>query len=54
MAADRIPVRWNKIISKGDKIPLPESWNTVNLRAGMNLTFGNRGKSKNDKPVVVE
>lgn len=53
LAADRIPVRWNKIISKGDKIPLPESWNTINLHAGMNLTFGNRVKSKNNQPGVV-
>ena len=53
LVGDKIPVRWNKIITNGDKIPLPETWNTLNLRAGLNLTFGNRIKVKNDRPMVV-
>lgn len=53
--ADRIPVVWNKIITKGGStIPMPASWNTVQLRMGMNLCFGNRAvKKKNDKPMVI-
>jgi len=51
--ADRIPVTWNKVIIDGSTIPLPTSWNTINLRLGMNLTFGNRVKKKNDKPMII-
>jgi hypothetical protein len=51
--ADRIPVTWNKIITNGGTIPLPASWNTVQVRLGMNLAFGNKIKKKNDKPMVV-
>jgi hypothetical protein len=32
---------------------MPSSWNTVHLRLGMNLVFGNRVEKKNDKPMVV-
>jgi hypothetical protein len=53
VVGDKIPVRWNKILTDGNKIPLPETFNTLNLRAGMNLTFGNRVKVKNDRPMVV-
>ncbi|HUX57737.1 MAG TPA: DUF5723 family protein [Bacteroidales bacterium] len=54
MMADRIPIMWNKIlIDNNNSIPLPVSWNTINLRLGMNLVFGNRTKKKNDKPMVV-
>ncbi|MDO9580048.1 MAG: DUF5723 family protein, partial [Bacteroidales bacterium] len=54
MMADRIPIMWNKIlIDNNNSIPLPVSWNTINLRLGMNLVFGNRIKKKNDKPMVV-
>ena len=42
--ADRIPVMWNKIKIDNSTIPLPTSWNTINLRLGMNLVFGNRIK----------
>lgn len=54
MLTDRIPLRWNKIITDNgnSKIILPESWNTINLRFGMNLVFGNRIKKKNDKPML--
>jgi hypothetical protein len=51
--ADRIPVTWNRLISDGNKIPLPESWNTIHARFGMNLVFGNKAKSKVDKPMVL-
>jgi len=53
MLADRIPFMWNKIITEDSSIPLPVSWNTINLRLGMNLTFGNRIRKKNDKPMVL-
>ena len=51
--ADRIPVTWNKIITDKGTIPVPASWNTVQLRLGMNLAFGNKIKKKKDKPMVV-
>jgi hypothetical protein len=53
LLADRIPVTWNKIKTDSGTIPLPESWNTVQVRFGMNLSFGNKIKKKNDKPMVV-
>ncbi len=53
MMTDRIPVVWNKAIVDGKSIPFPASWNTINLRLGMNLVFGNKVKKKNDKPMVV-
>jgi hypothetical protein len=51
---DRIPISWNKIIIDNgkSKILLPSTWNTVNLRFGMNLVFGNRIKEKHDKPML--
>ncbi len=64
--ADRIPVTWNKIVSADietpkpvsflfgeNAIPVPSSWNTIHLRLGMNLAFGNKIKKKNDKPMLV-
>jgi len=53
--ADKIPIKYNRIRSgdSGD-ILLPDSWNTLNFRIGMNLAFGNRTKKKNDKPMMVE
>ncbi|HZL76346.1 MAG TPA: DUF5723 family protein [Bacteroidales bacterium] len=54
LLSDRIPVTWNKIkIDSKSTIPLPESWNTFQLRLGMNLCFGNKLKKKNDKPMVI-
>lgn len=53
MLADRIPVMWNKIKIDNSTIPLPTSWNTINLRLGMNLAFGNRIRKKDDKPMVL-
>lgn len=52
MISDRIPLAWNKIQSEDSTVPLPASWNTINLRLGMNLTFGNRVKKKDNKPMV--
>lgn len=52
MLADRIPLMWNKIKSDNSTIPLPANLNTINLRLGMNLVFGNRSKKKDDKPMV--
>ncbi|MCU0461503.1 MAG: DUF5723 family protein [Bacteroidales bacterium] len=53
LLADRIPVTWNKIKSEDSTIPLPTSWNTVHVRLGMNLAFGNRVEKKNDKPMLM-
>lgn len=51
---DRIPVIWNKIITEGgDNFPVPVSWNMINARLGFNLVFGNKIKSKTDKPMVL-
>lgn len=51
---DRIPVIWNKVIMEsGDNFPVPESWNMINARLGFNLVFGNKIKSKTDKPMVL-
>src|SRR5665647_1070579 len=36
LISDRIPVMWNKIKIDNSTLPLPTSWNTVNLRFGMN------------------
>jgi hypothetical protein len=51
--ADKIPVMWNKVITDKSTIPLPDSWNTVNLRLGMNIAFGNRIRKKIDKPMLM-
>lgn len=51
--SDRIPIMWNKIKTEGSTIPLPASWNTIHLRFGMNLVFGNKIKKKDDKPMVL-
>jgi hypothetical protein len=53
LIADRIPVTWNKIVSEGSTYPLPSCWNTVHIRIGMNLLFGNNVEKKNDKPMIV-
>jgi hypothetical protein len=52
--ADKIPVIWNKIVTGSTTIPLPENWNTINLRLGLNLAFGNKEKKKNDRPMLTE
>jgi len=48
---DRIPVSWTKL--KGDSSAIfPSNWNTLNLRVGMNLCFGNRIRKKEDVPMI--
>jgi hypothetical protein len=52
---DKIPVMWNKITTTSNKtISLPYNWNTINMRLGMNLAFGNKMGKKNDKPMLLE
>lgn len=53
LLSDRIPIKWNKIQDDNSNIILPANWNTINLRLGMNLVFGNRIREKNDKPMVL-
>ncbi|MGC1390364.1 MAG: DUF5723 family protein [Bacteroidales bacterium] len=52
LVTDRIPIIWNKIINDKSTFPLPENWQTFNLRLGMNLVFGNRPREKSDKPMI--
>lgn len=51
--ADRIPLRWDKIKQTNGTIILPANMNTLNIRLGMNLVFGNKVKKKDDKPMVI-
>jgi len=52
--ADRIPLVWDKLkVDKENTIPIPAGWNTINLRLGMNIVFGNSTRKKEDKPMVV-
>jgi hypothetical protein len=53
MLTDMIPFSWNKIVIDNSTIPLPVSFNTINLRLGMNLVFGNRNKEVHDKPMIT-
>lgn len=53
LLSDRIPIMWNKIKDDKSNVMLPANWNTINLRLGMNLVFGNRIREKNDKPMVL-
>jgi hypothetical protein len=51
--SDRIPVSWDRLkLSESSNIVLPSNWNTLNLRLGMNLSFGNKVNKKNDKPMI--
>lgn len=52
LLADRIPVMWNNIKVENSTFPVPTSFNTINLRMGMNLAFGNKVKKKADKPML--
>jgi hypothetical protein len=51
MLADRIPITWDRI-SGDNKLVIPANWNTINVRLGLNLVFGNRISKKNDIPMV--
>lgn len=52
LVTDNIPVAWNKLVSYDDDsrtesaILLPDNWNTIDLRFGMNLVFGHRKSRK--------
>ncbi|HLN20237.1 MAG TPA: DUF5723 family protein [Bacteroidales bacterium] len=54
---DNIPIFWNKLVSFDDRgnpestIYLPDNWNTVDLKFGMNLVFGHRKARKAAKFV---
>jgi hypothetical protein len=52
LIADRIPITWDRIKSDQNSFILPSSWNTINLRIGMNLVFGTRKREVNDKPMI--
>ena len=59
--ADRIPLYWNQIVVTDDenknnssKVPMPANWNMLNMRFGLNLSFGNKVIAKNDKPMLME
>lgn len=55
LVADRIPVTWNKILpEEGSGIPIPANWNTATFRFGINFCFGNRVKTKDDKPMLSD
>lgn len=57
--ADRIPVMYNKLIlpsdtgTTGTSLLLPDKWNTLTVRLGMNMVFGNKIKKKSDRPMIV-
>ena len=53
LLSDRIPIMWNKIKNDKSNVMVPANWNTINLRLGMNLVFGNRIREKNDKPMIL-
>ncbi len=55
LVADRIPVTWNRILpEEGSEITVPANWNTATFRFGINFCFGNKVKTKNDKPMLIE
>ncbi|MGQ9620057.1 MAG: DUF5723 family protein [Bacteroidales bacterium] len=49
---DKIPVMWNRIITNGTTIPLPASWNMLNVRFGFNIALGNKARKKSDRPML--
>jgi hypothetical protein len=53
LLSDRIPIMWNRIKDDKSNLIVPAYWNTINLRLGMNLVFGNRIREKNDKPMIL-
>lgn len=52
LVSDRIPVMWNRLKSDHNTYVLPDSWNTINLRFGMILVFGNKVREKKDVPMI--
>ena len=49
--SDRIPVTFYKLTNNDSKAMIPANWNTVNLRFGLNLTFGNKPKVKSKTKI---
>jgi hypothetical protein len=43
---DNIPLRWNKVVNDTGSYRLPEHWNTVHARIGLNFVFGNKIEEK--------
>ncbi len=41
---DNIPLKWTTVTSGEGSFRMPEHWNTVHARLGLNLVFGNRQK----------
>ncbi len=40
---DRVPLAWSRVNTGNDSFRMPANWNTINLRCGLNLVFGNKG-----------
>lgn len=43
---DNVPLKWTRVTSGEGTYRLPEHWNTVHARLGLNLVFGNREKEE--------
>jgi len=43
---DNIPTKWNSVSIEENTYKVPENWNTVHARVGLNLVFGNRERTK--------
>jgi hypothetical protein len=43
---DNVPVRFTSVTHDGKNYRIPENWNTVHARLGLNLVFGNKVKDK--------
>jgi len=70
LVADRIPLMWDKYTFEVDdnngslnnsnpaarqsSFPAPDNWNTITWRLGFNLVMGNRVRTKDDKPMLME
>jgi hypothetical protein len=54
--SDKIPFKFSKVGSEEEdsgKIMLPDKWNALSFRFGINLVFGSAPKKKSDKPMVL-
>jgi opacity protein-like surface antigen len=53
---DKIPIMWNRISTNnsGSSVTIPDNWNTMNLRFGVNLAWGNKVRKVKDKPMLTE
>ncbi|MGE5349191.1 MAG: DUF5723 family protein [Actinomycetota bacterium] len=43
---DNVPVKWTRVTSGEGTFRMPEHWNTVHARIGLNLVFGNREREE--------